>query len=567
MSKLIGKSIATEKAPTTIDTFFFWTKPEVILHPFDVIKVDHLKGSTTYGVVEEISHLTDSASFLSNYISSDFGDAEIDENTMRIGMNYVQAKVIGNTARIDTPILSNTKVYLATKDEVNEALGLKNIENPVVCGYLDMYEEEGDKISLPVNINSDFLIGPEGAHLNISGISGLAAKTSYAMFLLKAIQDKYIKQKEMEQEQEQNEDDNGVAFVVFNVKGKDLLAIDEPNDFKGNEKDRAETFSKYEELNIDPTPFQNVTYLYPCSDCRIKNTYIDNKHFKTQISAGKAFQYKFDFEKDKANLDLMFANVDDPNQTMEAIINCILNEQGKFSNIKEWNRFIEVLNEMGEPGNNSYKEIPVQSWRKFSRMVKKSISNNCLFDNINAENSEVRIPDKIKDIRENDIFVVDIAKLDSNMQSFVFGNTIREIMDYQLGEKPVFEDGRKAPSRIVIFIDELNKYASSETPKNSPILRQILDIAERGRSLGVILFGAEQFMSAIHNRVTGNCAAFAYGRTNAIEVAKPNYRYIPKVYQNMMTRLKPGEYIVQSFSFTSLLHIKFPRPLYKQFKK
>lgn len=74
-------------------------------------------------------------------------------------------------------------------------------------------------------------------------------------------------------------------------------------------------------------------------------------------------------------------------------------------------------------------------------------------------------------------------------------------------------------------------------------------------------------MSAIHNRVTGNCAAFAYGRTNAIEVAKPNYRYIPKVYQNMMTRLKPGEYIVQSFSFTSLLHIKFPRPLYKQFKK
>lgn len=227
-----------------------------------------------------------------------------------------------------------------------------------------------------------------------------------------------------------------------------------------------------------------MTYLYPCSDCRIKNTYIDNKHFKTQISAGKAFQYKFDFEKDKANLDLMFANVDDPNQTMEAIINCILNEQGKFSNIKEWNRFIEVLNEMGEPGNNSYKEIPVQSWRKFSRMVKKSISNNCLFDNINAENSEVRIPDKIKDIRENDIFVVDIAKLDSNMQSFVFGNTIREIMDYQLGEKPVFEDGRKAPSRIVIFIDELNKYASSETPKNSPILRQILDIAERGRSLG-----------------------------------------------------------------------------------
>ena len=48
-----------------------------------------------------------------------------------------------------------------------------------------------------------------------------------------------------------------------------------------------------------------------------------------------------------------------------------------------------------------------------------------------------------------------------------------------------------------------SKYASTDTPKNSPILHQILDIVERGRSLGIILFSAEQFRSAIHNRVTG----------------------------------------------------------------
>ena len=40
------------------------------------------------------------------------------------------------------------------------------------------------------------------------------------------------------------------------------------------------------------------------------------------------------------------------------------------------------------------------------------------------------------------------------------------------------EEGVNPPSRIVIFIDELNKYASKETPKNSPILRQVLDVAE-----------------------------------------------------------------------------------------
>lgn len=565
MPESIGKVIATEKVPTTIDAFYFWTQPEMILHPFDVVKVDHLNNSTTFGVVEEISHITDSASFLSSFISNDFGDAEIEDTTFRIGMNCVKAKVVGNTKHIDSPVLSNTKVYLASREEVEKALGLDNIKNPVCCGFLEMYEDAGEKITLPVNINSDFLIGPEGAHLNISGISGLAAKTSYAMFLLKSIQDKYIKQAE---EQAENEYDDGVAFVVFNVKGKDLLAIDEMNDFENKDDKRKAVLKEYEDLGLTTKPFQNVTYLYPASNNNTKNSYVDKDLFSKQKSKNKAFEYKFDFEKDKQNLDLMFANIDDPNQTMDAIINYIVSGQGKFGNITEWNRFIEVVEEMGKAGSVSKdKEIPVMSWRKFARMIKKSISRNCLFGAVHEDDNEVRIADKIQKIKANDVYVIDMAKLDSNMQAFVFGNTVREIMDYQLGEKSdVFEDGRKPPSRIIIFIDELNKYASTETPKNSPIIRQILDIAERGRSLGVVLFGAEQFMSAIHTRVTGNCAAFAYGRTNAIEVSKTNYKYIPKVYQSMMTRLKPGEYIVQSFSFNSLLHIKFPLPIYRQFK-
>ena len=565
MPESIGKVIATEKVPTTIDTFYFWTQPEMILHPFDVVKVGHLNNSTTFGVVEEISHITDSASFLSSFISNDFGDAEIEDTTFRIGMNCVKAKVVGNTKHIDSPVLSNTKVYLASREEVEKALGLDNIKNPVCCGFLEMYEDAGDKITLPVNINSDFLIGPEGAHLNISGISGLAAKTSYAMFLLKSIQDKYIKQAK---EQAENEYDDGVAIVVFNVKGKDLLAIDEMNDFENKDDKRKAVLKEYEDLGLTTKPFQNVTYLYPASNNNTKNSYVDKDLFSKQKSKNKAFEYKFDFEKDKQNLDLMFANIDDPNQTMDAIINYIVSGQGKFGNITEWNRFIEVVEEMGKAGSVSKdKEIPVMSWRKFARMIKKSISRNCLFGAVHEDDNEVRIADKIQKIKANDVYVIDMAKLDSNMQAFVFGNTVREIMDYQLGEKPdVFEDGRKPPSRIIIFIDELNKYASTETPKNSPIIRQILDIAERGRSLGVVLFGAEQFMSAIHTRVTGNCAAFAYGRTNAIEVSKTNYKYIPKVYQSMMTRLKPGEYIVQSFSFNSLLHIKFPLPIYRQFK-
>ena len=115
-------------------------------------------------------------------------------------------------------------------------------------------------------------------------------------------------------------------------------------------------------------------------------------------------------------------------------------------------------------------------------------------------------------------------------------------------------------------MEKLNKYASSETPKSSPILRLLLDIAERGRSLGIVLFSAEQFKSAIHKRITGNCSTHAYGRTNSIEITDKAYSFVPSTYKSMMTRLEQGEYIIQNPIFRSLLKIKFPKPLYKQDK-
>ena len=100
MGKVIGKVIATEKNPSTIDDFYFWTKQDLILNPFDVVKVGHIQHSVSYGVVQEISHITDTANFLSDYVSNDFGNVEATENTRRIGMNYVKAQVIGNTENI-----------------------------------------------------------------------------------------------------------------------------------------------------------------------------------------------------------------------------------------------------------------------------------------------------------------------------------------------------------------------------------------------------------------------------------------------------------------------------------
>lgn len=93
------------------------------------------------------------------------------------------------------------------------------------------------------------------------------------MFLLKAIQDSYMKK------DPKDEDEDSVAFVLFNVKGKDLLAIDQINDFadEGNpEAARKDTFAKYKKLGLDPEPFKNVHYYYPYSipQTRHWNTYM-----------------------------------------------------------------------------------------------------------------------------------------------------------------------------------------------------------------------------------------------------------------------------------------------------
>ena len=567
-NNVIGRVLATEKRPTTIDDFTFWTDPQLILNPFDIVKVQHVNNSYSYGVIEDIAHITDAASFLTNFISSDFGDVNAEENTLRVGMNYVTAKVVCNTNNIYIPLQSNAKVMLATAEEIEYALGLNDIRNPLVCGYLEMYEgtKDCEKVTLPVSLNSKFIIGPEGAHLNISGISGLASKTSYAMFLLKAIQDSYMKK------DPKNEDEDSVAFVLFNVKGKDLLAIDQINDFadeQNPEAARKDTFEKYEKLKLAPEPFKNVHYYYPYSIPKTRhwNTYMTPEEVEDNIKKKKAKKFKYIYKYDKENLDLMFANIDDSTQTMEAIISYIMSGQGDCNQVSDWQGFLEAIKKKCSTENaGKDKEIPVASWRKFYRIINKSITDNKIFArDIREEDGETRIGDALKYIKKNEVHVIDIAKLSEDKQAYVFGDAIRTIYDLQLGQY-AGEEGVNPPARIVIFIDELNKYASKETPKNSPILRQVLDVAERGRSLGVVLFAAEQFRSAIHDRVTGNCSTHAYGRTNSIEVTKSDYKSIPSVYKTMMTRLKQGEYIIQNPIFRSLLNIKFPKPIYKQFK-
>ncbi|MEG0692133.1 MAG: ATP-binding protein [Oscillospiraceae bacterium] len=569
-NKLIGRVLATEKSPTTMDKFTFWTNSNLRLHAFDIVKVQHIDNSYSYGVIENISHITDAQSFLTNFISSDFGDVTVDEPTLRVGMNYAEASVSFNSENIYTPVHNNMPVYLATPEEITMALGLDKVQNPLVCGSLKMYEGTSEEITLPVKLNSKFILGPEGAHLNISGISGLASKTSYAMFLMKAVQEQYLKAK--------LDSDESVAFVIFNVKGKDLMAIDRHNDFSDDavgEKERV--YKEYADLGLSTEPFKNVQYYIPYSSntSAKQSTYLPREDVSDYIQNGQLHKFKYTYEDDKESLEMLFADVDDPQQTMEAIISKIVDDtDADFNGITTWQDFREKVDELsqrsqpqGKGQQRSSNEISVLSWRKFKRIINKATKNDDMFANrSDVSKSECRLSDELKHISNSDIAVIDVAKLTEDKQAFVFGDAVRTIYNLKLGEYDG-ENNVNPPSRIIIFIDELNKYASKDTPKSSPILREILDVTERGRSLGVVLIGAEQFRSNIHQRVTGNCSTHAYGRTNSIETSAKDYGSLPSTYKNMLTRLEQGDYLIQNPIFRSLLKIKFPKPIYKQFKK
>lgn len=564
-NKPIGKVAATESCPTTITSFTFWTNADLKLSPFDIVKVRHLDDSFTFGQVEEINHITDAASFMSSFVSSDFGDTSVESPTLRVGLNYIKARVLGNCKGIYVPVHNDAPVYFAGREEIEKALGFDGVRNKVICGTTCMYANIAEqKLEIPVPLNRDFLIGPEGAHLNISGISGLASKTSYAMFLVKSLTEALAAAKD-------EENAGTAAFIVLNVKGKDLLSLDEVT----TDRDAEQTKGKYDALGLKPQPLANVRYFYPYGGGGLgkapkASTYLAQEKVTEQLKRGVAQIFKFEAKNDLGNIDLLFSNVDDPQQTIASIIDTILiARENNSSEYGTWNALLEfVRTQTNKDTRNGDSGIMLQSWKRFYRFLNLQLNSSKAFvDGMNANNHECRLADEMINIEPNDVFVVDVAKESESMQSFVFGHVMREVMNLRNGVYDGQRESKKpCPDRIVIVIDEMNKYCSKDSPKDSPILRQVLDITERGRSLGVVLFGAEQFRSAIHERVTGNCATKAYGRTNSVEVGKKDYGSLNSVQKDVLMRLTQGEYIIENPVLRAPIRITFPKPIYKQYK-
>jgi len=538
--KIIGKVTATEGKPTTSNNIRFWLADNEEIGTFDVIRVQHIKQSYTYAIIRDLQYITDSVGHLANYVSSDFGDVSAEPINKRLGTTIAEAEVLYNSLNIEMPVRDGAIVETADAEGVRTALGIEGFKNPIPAGYISMsYGEE-----VPIEFDSRYLLGPEGAHLNITGISGLATKTSYAMFLLNSIQQKL---------------GESVSLILFNVKGNDLLAIDEPSTSL-DDKQRVE----WSKCHLQPKPFRNVRYLYPYSHHKSQNFYSNTTAkqnlLQKQHKEGRASNYYYDIETMKDKMHLLLGDIDDPQGTFESIFDDIRN-----LNANSWDEFRRSIDQRTISGQQSGKQIPVQSWRKFNRFVKTRISNP-LFDQRSLTNADekkqVLVADAIRLLRKDNVLVIDIEPLPDYLQCLVVGDVVSTIRNIKLGE-----DDKAEPSDmgiIVIFADELNKYAPKTDKSGRTLTSILLEVTERGRSLGTIFFGAEQFRSGVHDQILGNCSTNVYGRTSPVEMAKcPDYKYFPESHKASITRLEQGSLLLQHAVFkTHLVKVRFPFPCY-----
>ena len=153
---------------------------------------------------------------------------------------------------------------------------------------------------------------------------------------------------------------------------------------------------------------------------------------------------------------------------------------------------------------------------------------------------------------DHQVTVVDIHNLHDRAKRFVVGVILRKAFD----DKE--RSGQSGPLLFVV-LDELNKYAPARG--SSPIKEILLDVAERGRSLGIILIGAQQTASEVERRIIANSAIRVVGRLDSAEAATgANTAFLPTVQRQRATIIKPGTMVVSQPELPVPLVLEFPFP-------
>ncbi|MXY57024.1 MAG: ATP-binding protein [Gammaproteobacteria bacterium] len=528
----VGRVLGTDDA--TPLSFWVALGPDQYLQLDDVVALERLlpDGDTVriYGLVTEVRARHEGARFDSDVFLIEDGilPAEVSQAAQILATRF--------EPEVFVPPLPGQLVYKAEGDERDMALYFDGMQKRLPAGLTRDDE--------PLYANLEFLDGSRGAHVNISGISGVATKTTYATFLLYSLFRSGVLGGEA----------INTKALIYNVKGEDLLFLDRDNsELEDEDRDR------YQRLGLPPGAFDSVDfYASPRRDDPVAAPDVSTR----QTGVTSYFWTLAEFCAEGL-LPFVFADAEDDRQQYTIIIHNVV---AKLRDAAE-----------GLPdGGIAIDGETITDFESLARMIADRLQDDLtsadwagraigqgtvnafvrrLFGAVphlkHLIRGNVTNPDRHRIQRQAQVTVVDIHNLNDRAKRFVVGVTLRRAFD---------EKERAGQQRPLLFVvlDELNKYAPREG--SSPIKEILVDMSERGRSLGIILIGAQQTASEVERRIVANSSLRVVGRLDAAEAGRDEYGFLPAVHRQRATILKPGTMILSQPELPIPLLTQFPFP-------
>ena len=540
----IGRVVATELKPSTPHQFHFWTANETTIGIGAIVKVEGGGrgdgGRVVYGVVTDGFAYSDLATPLHDVIGAEGDPARAAAApTVRQEIRYWTAAVLRQIPEEPLQPVPLGQVFVASDTDVAQALRMDAYLHSATPTAIPIGLYSSGGLEAPVYLDADFLLGPEAAHLNISGVSGLATKTSAVEFLLAAIFRHFPPHK------------GKVAAVCFNVKGPDLCFLDQPGEL--SEEDRR----RYELLAVPAKPFERVHYYAPLKadgvNLNTLRTHPDLVDDVAPLTWG--LQEVVDFAE-------VLLNRDDIDAKADAFIDYLrdrvlgksfddgFGNEHRVQTFADLDRLFRSIFDGLELSGRS------DTWRTHHIATMRKVRNR-------LSNISTRCKGLVTDdgppsdlpwgaFEDRAVYVIDVANVDPLGQDLVFARAVSKLREH-LERRDLGVDA------VVVFVDELNKYAPGDGPETY-VKKMLLDISERGRYLGLVLFGAEQFRSQVHRRVVGNAGTQVFGRMDMDELATPGYQVLSPATKIKLATLPVGELMVRHPHFTQPIFVRFPKP-------
>jgi hypothetical protein len=544
--KTLGRVVATERRPNTPHQFHFWTALDAPVGIGTIVRVegtDPVGGRLpqAYGVVVEGLSFSDLETPLHDVLSADGDPARAgDAPTRRTEIRLYSAAVLRHVPDDPLQPVALGSVYLANDADVAIALRMDAYMKPGASTGIPIGLYRAGATSSPIFLDADFLLGPEAAHLNITGVSGLATKTSAVEWLLSSIFAHFPKPK------------GSVAALCFNVKGPDLCFLDQPAT-----KLDASDLELYAKLGVPARPFEQVRYFAPYT----AKGYTLNT-LRSNESLGANVQPLTWGLREVLQYAEVLLNKDDVDAKADALIDFIRervvdqdfadpmlstpHRVVSFTDLERW--FRDVLTAMEGKNQDSWRTHHVATIRKVRNRL-TNISTRCR-GLVTDDGTVSDLP--WGEFEDRSVYVVDVAKSEEDAQDLIFARIITQLREH-------LEKRTLGVDHVIVFVDELNKYAPADGAETY-VRKMLLDVAERGRYLGLVLFAAQQFRSQVHRRVVGNSGTALYGRMDSDELATPGYATLTPTTRTKLSTLDKGELMVRHPHFTQPVFVRFPRP-------